>query len=244
MKSILSRQNIKFKEWQSLLIARGIKKLRRGLVAGPKIVSECGREPNARELLITAKMQIPMLQKNTLIYELNSELFRELDIFGTKAPLLIVDLPPLPAWESSPPEGLELVVALSDPGNLGAVLRSAVAFGVSRVVLCQECSSPYLPRAIRTSSGACFKIPLYRGPSIQEIQPTNSFTLELFGESVANFNWPKNLTLILGEEGQGIPKNLKSHALTIPIDSTSESLNAMVAASIALFSYRSRWPLT
>lgn len=244
MKSIQSRQNEKFKTWLSLLEGRGIKKQRQAIISGSRLVSEFLKLHSslARELLVPSKNASHIDAPKVEVFDLATELFRELDIFGTKSPLLVVETPSLEPWIEHPPKGLELIVALSDPGNLGAVLRSALAFNANRVVLCQECSSPFLPKAIRASSGACFALPLIAGPSIHEIKPQSAHCLDLEGEALTQFQWPQDLSLVLGEEGQGIPQSLHAKALTIPIHNKSESLNAMAAASIALFSYRSAWP--
>lgn len=177
-------------------------------------------------------------------------LFDELDVSGTHSPLLLMKTPAIPeANLKDSPEGLELLCALGDPANVGAVLRSAAAFGVSRVILLKECASPFHPKAVRAASAATLLTPLAKGPSIRDL-PTLAaedalhgpvLALDMDGKDIAEYEWPTSARLLLGEEGQGVPASSKFQFLSIPMQPGVESLNATIAASIALFaSYRSR----
>lgn len=184
------------------------------------------------------------------VISLARPLFDELDVSGTHSPLLLAKTPVIPeANLKQPPEGLELLLALGDPSNVGAVLRSAAAFGVSRVILLKECASPFHPKAVRAASAATLLTPLAKGPSIQDL-PTLAqegaihgpiLALDMDGKDIGDYEWPSSSRLLLGEEGQGVPASSKFEYLSIPMHSGIESLNATIAASIALFaSYRSR----
>jgi TrmH family RNA methyltransferase len=242
MNEIASAQNAKFKLWSSLLEARGIKKAGRALISGRKLVEEfLAQHPgDAEDILFPPKGDSFDFPSDVKAYQLASPLFKELDVMGTKSPLLVVKTPTLKNWTAATPQGLELIVALSDPGNMGALLRSAEAFGVSQVILTEESCSPFLPKAIRASSGACFRLPLCHTGPLADITASPAYALDMHGESLAEFSWPKDLYLILGEEGRGIPKSLAATSISIPMRGKVESLNAMAAASIALYSYRFR----
>lgn len=230
-----SRQNIRFKDWLSLLEGRGIKKSRRALVSGPKIVAEILDSGLARELLLPPKSGLPAPEVKS--YRMSAPLFKELDVLGTNSPLLVVETPEVAEWQPGPPSGLELVVALSDPGNLGALLRSAEAFGARRVILCEECCSPFLPKVTRGASGANLRLPLARAGSLAGLKLQSAYGLHMDGSDIREFNWPRDLFLVLGEEGRGLPHDLNLTKVSIPMGGKTESLNATVAASIALFSY-------
>lgn len=236
---IESRQNVKFKNWLSLLEAKGIKKSGLALISGRKLVDEfLEQNPRqARDLILPEKLGTPSLPSNIGIHTLSYPLFSELDVFGTHTPLLVVDAPNLSKWSAGKPKGLCLIAALSDPGNLGALLRSAEAFGVTQVILTQECCSPYLPKAIRASSGASFRLELLRAGPLEKIEKLDGFSLDMNGADIGQLEWPKNLYLVLGEEGRGVPANLKLRPLSIPMQGNIESLNATTAAAIAMYSY-------
>jgi len=242
MNEINSRQNVKFKTWLSLTEARGIKKSGLALISGEKLVQEFLRQnpSQAADLIYPPKAREIAAPKNVKSYSLSAPLFKSLDVLGTHAPLLCVRTPEIAEWKGGAPQGLELILALSDPGNLGALLRSAEAFGVTRVILTQESAMPFLPKTIRASSGAVLRISLCKfSLPLAEVTADSLYALDMNGTDIRQFQWPNDLYLVLGEEGRGIPPSLKTKTLTIPMARTVESLNAMVAASIALFSYRS-----
>jgi TrmH family RNA methyltransferase len=170
-------------------------------------------------------------------------LFDILDEFGTHAPLLVLPTPELPAFDSAvAPAGVEVLVASQDPSNLGAILRSALAFGARQVVLLQECAHPFLPKVMRASAGANFKLPLARGPSIRDVEGA-AIALDMSGAPIDAFAFPRDCRLLLGEEGAGIPATFKGLRVAIPISGEADSLNVAVAAGIALAAYRRQHPL-
>ncbi|MGE4131871.1 MAG: TrmH family RNA methyltransferase [Bdellovibrionales bacterium] len=240
---IASAQNAKYKTWLSLTTTKGIRAEAQALVSGAKLTAEFARlwPDKISAVLMTLKMPPPNWlssckgAENT--FELSHELFQSLDVLGTHHPLLVVEAPPLKKWDVHlDPQGLELVVALGDPNNLGALLRSAEAMGAARVILTEEAASPYLPRAIRAASGSTFRIPLLRGPALKEVK--SGLALDAEGDDISTFQWPRDARLILGQEGQGLPPTLHAQKLKIPMSGQVESLNATVAASLALFTYR------
>lgn len=242
-KEITSRHNAKFKLWFSLLESKGIKKDRLCLVGGAKLIDELVRQGAERivEFILPPKGSAPA--QDWPATRLTGELFNELDISGTKSPLAVVRTLELPKWVPGDSKGLQLVLALSDPNNLGALLRSCEAFKARRIILTTECCSPFLPRAIRSSAGSVFRLPLNVGPSLASLDVTDGLGLHMEGENLLEFKWPENATLILGEEGRGLPEHLHLRRIRIPMAKNIDSLNATVAASIALYSYRSQYPI-
>ena len=105
-------------------------------------------------------------------------------------------------------------------------------------MLLQECATPFHPKAVRAASGQLMKVPLAVGPSIKELTGNQLFALDMDGENIAKFRWPRNVRLVLGQEGPGLPDLPGLTKLKIPMANQVESLNATVAASVALFSYR------
>ena len=240
MNELTSAHNAKYKRWLSLLDSKGIKKEELALLSGPKLVREflASWPEQVEDILFPPKIQdeFPTTFRKTL---LSSPLFKELDILGTRQPLLVVHTRTIPVWKSEPPRGLELIVGLGDPANLGALLRSAEAFGASRVILTRECASPFLPKALKASANSAFRVPLASGPALKDLDLPLAYGLDMEGEDLSKFKWPKDAQLVLGEEGQGLP-DLNLKRLKIPMCGSAESLNATVAAAVALYSFRTR----
>lgn len=241
IQELSSPSNAKFKTWASLLESRGIKKEGLAILSGPKVVKEIlQQQPLLIEDVLLPPKSEP-IEFSGPQTRLSAELFKTLDVIGTHSALAVVRVPEIKPWSSTngKADGLELILALSDPSNLGSCLRSAEAFGVTRVILTRESSSPFLPKALRAASGSSFRLQLFSTGPLAEL-PTleNLVGLDMQGESLRTYVWSKNTHLVLGEEGQGLPKSLNLKTIAIPIAKTVESLNATVAAATAMFSYR------
>src|SRR5262249_55489643 len=153
---IASRYNAHFKELKSMLEPKGAKKTGQALISGRKIVPEFIADAT---LGIAENGEWPSeLEQPREIIGLDRALFKDLDIFGTHYPLLVHPIPKIANWTSSEPQGLEIVLSLQDPSNLGAALRSAEAFGARQVILLKECAFAFHPKAVRASSGSCFRL--------------------------------------------------------------------------------------
>jgi RNA methyltransferase, TrmH family len=125
---------------------------------------------------------------------------------------------------------------ISDPGNVGTVLRSALAFGAASVALGPDCADPYGPKAVRASMGALFAVPLARYAEVSEL-PGTTAALDAHAQTpIAELAADGPLTLLVGAERAGLPDDVLAactRRVRIPIH--SESLNAAMAAAVALY---------
>lgn len=242
---ISSSSNAQFKQWQSLLSAKGIREHRQFFLMGEKLVTEFLKSPvkgfSAEYLLFKEEVSLKTTARKTA---LSKELFDELDVLGTKFPMLVLSFQDFPEKEFSvAPSGLELICPLGDPRNLGALLRTAVAFGASELVLTKESAHPFLPQAIKASAGAALNLKISRTPlSLGEIPLTGAnFALDLHGESLLTAKWPADIRLWVGEEGPGLSLKHEQKKImkfiNIPT-SNVESLNAMVSTSLAIWEWK------
>jgi len=122
---------------------------------------------------------------------------------------------------------------VKDPGNVGTVLRGALAFGAASVAIGPDTADPYGPKAVRASMGAIFAVPVARVASVDELPGPRVALVAREGEPLT----PGHVgSLIVGAERAGLPAevvegcDLVRH---IPIE--SESLNAAMAATVALY---------
>lgn len=261
---IQSVQNDHYKHWRQCLTSKGIHKWHEFFLFGSKVILEAlqTRPEICSGLLFAHGRPVREADEATLrshveklglpVYELDPELFDELDEFGTHFPLLTVRTPQLTPWNPEMAvQGLEVLAPLGDPSNLGSLIRNCAALGVTRLVLLKESASPFHPKAVRAASGALFQIEICEGPSIHELQGLAPLNLEAFfcldfeGQPLPTHKWPKVARLLVGQEGPGIPAELaqKLQRLTIPQNPNVESLNATAAATLAVYSYRTQYPL-
>lgn len=240
--SIESLSNEKFKTWKSCLESRGIEKHGLFLAFGEKVVNETLKNyPESVSALLTPGSSEKDFGKFT-VFSLALPLFAELDLFGTGSPILVCKTPDIFLSDlNESPQGLEVLSPLGDPSNQGALIRSAVAFGATKIILLKEAANPFHPKSVRAASGAILSLKFEKGPSVKDLKPTkNTFCLDMMGEPIENFKFPKDFRFLVGEEGPGIPKNLDIPRLKIQMSEKIDSLNATIAASLAMHAYRSQ----
>lgn len=146
---------------------------------------------------------------------------------------------PLPEYY---PEGL--IVALDrvqDPGNLGAILRTADAMGACGLLLGEGCADPYAPKPIRASMGSIYHIPVWTGSLEQELKrlKEQGFTL-VCGHLKGQNTLPKvgnRCALVIGNESSGVSDEAAEQCekYRLPMYGLAESLNASVAAGILIY---------
>lgn len=240
MLSIDSAENATFKKILSLATAKGLKKEGLFLLSGESLIREFLQAPHLEihyEILTARHKPVAKLADKNKTLQLSRPLFEVLDAIGTGFNILVLQQPVLPKLDpaqirSHKPEGIELVVPIGDPGNLGAMIRSAEAFGVARVIMTEEAAHPFLPKSVKSSAGSVLRMPMMRGPALKQF-PDSCVALDTNGTLIDEFEWPANMMLVVGEEGRGLGDAKFKRRLTIPTKGV-ESLNAVVAASVAL----------
>lgn len=130
---------------------------------------------------------------------------------------------------------------LQDPGNLGTIIRSAVAFGFENVCLGDGTVDIYNEKVIRASEGMIFNINVSKLNLETDLFELKSLGYKIIGtkldsnNSITNFNNEK-VAIVIGNEGSGINQNIEcDDFITIPMTETCESLNAGVCASILMY---------
>lgn len=249
---IASAANPRVKLLRAIAGSRGVRRHRRALVCGRRIVDELVRRHPERIESLVYRAGDAALEEDLLAAPasealvLPRSLFKEIDPFGVEPPLAVVVVEPLAPWDpAGEHDGLTLFLPLGDPENLGAALRSAAAFSVDRVVLLEEAAHPFHPRAIRAAAGACFDLTLRTGPSLDGLVEAPPPGLDLVvldrdGEPIERVPAAGDRGLVVGEEGRGIPERAGLRRVTIPIAEPVESLNGAVAVAIALWELRGR----
>ena len=137
-----------------------------------------------------------------------------------------------------------LVVGLQDPGNLGTIIRSAEAFGTGGVLLAEKTVSPFNPKVVRASAGSFFRLPVVTTKLSAAVATLRARGLRLVASSshkgtpAAEANLSSALALLIGNEGEGLPREASAvvdETVAIPHSPKVESLNAGIAASILMY---------
>ncbi|MEW5985502.1 MAG: RNA methyltransferase [Chloroflexota bacterium] len=131
---------------------------------------------------------------------------------------------------------------IANPGNLGAILRTAAAAGVDGVLLAPGCVDAYNPKVVRGGMGAHLRLPIQAAdwPVIGEMTAQMDRWLATVGGQLpyTSVDWRRPAALIIGSEAEGAgdqAQRLATGRLFIPMRAATESLNAAVAAGVILF---------
>lgn len=156
-------------------------------------------------------------------------------------------LPALLPAEKAPVQGKYLAAEnIQDPGNLGAMMRTGEALGISGLFLLGKCCDPFSPKVLRAGMGAVFRLPLYEAPVFSETASAlhgQGFTTfaavpDASAEKVTQCDFPQGSVLLVGNEGNGLlPETIRacSHCVTIPMAGRAESLNAASSSAILMW---------
>jgi len=153
---------------------------------------------------------------------------------------------PLPNEALNTHKGLIVVLdEIQDPGNLGTLLRSSVAFGADAVVLLGNAVDAYNPKVIRASAGLQFALPVFKMTYQDFAALANRNNAPVYitsshvEETLYNINFQKHCYIVLGNEGNGVNEHFaqslsNARFITIPINPRVESLNVAICGSILL----------
>jgi TrmH family RNA methyltransferase len=179
------------------------------------------------------------------LIEVSARAFASLAATESTQELLALLEPRRWSWEDLA-AGHALIVVLDgiqDPGNAGAIVRSAEAFGATGAVLLEHCARVANPKFLRATAGSIFRLPFLEGLAVEALTTLRQHSkLQMYALSagaplpVTEADFRSSCLLAVGSEGHGVSPELLSQARAISISTSKvESLNAAVACSIALF---------
>ncbi len=158
------------------------------------------------------------------------------------SPGVLAVLPVEPRPLPTEPDLLLILDAITNPGNLGTMLRTAAAAGVDGVLLGPGTVDPYNPKVVRGSMGALLRLPVVQATWAEIGQRTAGMDVRLAaaqdGTAYTVVDWTRRVALLIGNEAQGAGREAEALAtgrVTIPMVDSTESLNAAIAAGILLF---------
>lgn len=193
------------------------------------------------------------VDKKTLVALAGDELHQ--GVVAEAPPYVYADSDQLLA-ESAQKEVVTVVLLdeLTDPHNIGAIVRTAAALDVFAVFLPKHRSAGITPAVIKASSGAVFHVPIAQVTNLvtltERLKAAGFWVYGAAGEGEQDFRAAHYMTrtaLVIGSEGKGIRRGLRKHLdalLAIPMTGGTSSLNASVAAALFIFeAYRARHPM-
>ena len=210
------------------------------LLQGKKAILEYPEQIDT--LLITKKMPLSLPLSPKRSYWVSQEMIKK--ISGSPSPEPYLATVPLPSF--SPLNGKTRLLALdriSDPGNLGTLIRTALALGCDGIFLTTPSADPFMDKALRAAKGATFHLPLCMGTEeelLSLIKHNNAFVYIADRKGTSTFSFSLPFVLILGNESHGVSKPLQSQgsSIAIPISNATNSLNVAVAGGILMYAFQ------
>lgn len=228
--------------WGELRSKKRVRQEQRAVfVEGLKLVRELA-EMGIVQTLITIEEQRRLFARYACEHVVvSSQVMRKLSaVEAYEGVAAIVSLPQESALAQA-----QAIVALdrvSDPGNLGTILRTALALGWHGAFLLDGCCDPYNDKALRAAKGATFRLPWQEGSwqKLAQLVQQQHFTMlaaDLQGVPLAAVERPHKPLLVLGNESLGLSKEAQQlcQRITIPLAGDMESLNVGAAAAILIY---------
>lgn len=211
------------------------------IVEGFKTLSEIDGSL-LRTLIVTKEADVGLVPFCENTFLVTDEVLRK--ISSSKEPEGILAEVALPKQQDlSSSSKLVVLDGLQDPGNVGTIFRTALAFGWDGMILLDGSCDPFNDKALRAAKGATFKIPYLQMSKEAFLNWALEHSFKLFaahlkGSFVEQLAFPSKVALIFGSEGKGVSKELLklSESVTIPMSCLVESLNVAVSAGILLHS--------
>jgi TrmH family RNA methyltransferase len=188
-------------------------------------------------------------ERGIRVYELAPGVVERVADTVTPQPLLaVVRTPVASLGDLAGATFVVVCVDVRDPGNAGAVIRSADAAGADGVVCCAGTVDPFNPKTVRASAGSVLHLPVVAGGEPTEVLGAlRARGLRCLaavahgGEDYTKVDLVRPLALVLGNEASGLPETLGDRidrGLTIPMAGKAESLNVSMAAAVLCFEVR------
>jgi TrmH family RNA methyltransferase len=235
---IESLQNSKVKEWIKLKEKKYRDLNNLFLIEGDHLLNEAMIKGVVREIISTDKLfdfeGIPF-------YEVNDSIMKKMSnqVSGTNVICVCEKL-----REREIIGNVCLLDNIQDPGNLGTIIRSAVAFNIDTIIVSPDTVDLYNDKTIRSSEGMLFHINVIKLNLEDAIDSLKNKDYKIYGTNVENgldlkeTSFLNKVAVIIGNEGNGVKKALQDKCdslIYIPISSSCESLNAGIAASIIFY---------
>ena len=240
---ITSLDNERIKGYIKLKDRKYRKKTNTFLIEGRHLVLEAYKAGKIVELILEKDEVLPL---NLPTIYVTNEIISKISEMDN--PSTVMALCKMDNQEEVKGNKILMLDGIQDPGNLGTIIRSSLAFNIDTIVLSPECVDLYNPKVIRSTQGMIFNINIIRKelePIIHTLKeqeiPVYGTNVE-YGEDVTYLKEKdkKSFALIMGNEGQGVRREILEMCdkfLFIDMNDKVESLNVAVATSILLYEF-------
>lgn len=214
------------------------------LVEGEHLIKEAEKSNSLVKVILTEDKE---LETNKEILYVTHEIMKKLSNLDTPPEMIGV----CKINDNNKVKG-NIILALDDiqdPGNLGTIIRSAVAFNIKTILLSENTVDLYNPKVLRSTQGLLFYTNIIRCDLEKELKKLKEEQYSIYvtnveeGKEINKMNVAEKLVLVMGNEGNGVSSNIKSlkdENIYIKTNNLVESLNVGVATSILLYELDSK----
>ena len=233
VKKIASLKEKKFRIKENAFLVEGFKRVKEAFSRGAKVQSVVGTESALEKLskdLSFKDFPCEVIEVSESVYERISD---SVTPQGVSAVIGIEE-------KKSSGKISVLLDGVSDPGNMGTIIRTLSAVGIDKLYLV-GCCDPYSPKAVRASMSGIYFVNIEEttySEAFEKLGDSKIVVADMGGENVFGFIPPEKYCLVIGNEANGVSEEVKRRAdrvIGIPMNAHTESLNAAVSLSVILY---------
>ena len=234
VKEIAALKMRKYRKKSGLYIVEGVKMVREAIERGIKPKLIVVTERNSDKFTFSDRFSDRIIVTEEVYLKMSDEV----------TPQGVLAILEIPKNQLSVPNGDCLFLeGVSDPGNLGTIVRTAVAAGYGEIYAA-DCADFYSPKAVRSSMSGIFSAKIYAGEKEEiysAIKECEIVAADMDGEDVFGFMPKGKVCIILGNEANGISERTKAYAdkvLKIPMNEGIESLNVAISGAVMMYALK------
>ena len=238
---VTSLDNEKVKKFKKLQKKKYRDEYDQYIVEGLHLIYEAYKTGAIQELILLEGVDVPVPVPYTYY---SAEVMRKISSMDTPSTIMAL----CNRFNKDTIKGDRILIldGIQDPGNLGTIIRSAVAFDIETIILTENTVDLYNPKVLRATQGMFYHINIINMPGIDVMMLLHNLEIPIYGTSVVNgydvreleSSEKEKFALVMGNEGNGVRDEISSLCdknLYIKMNSNVESLNVGIAASILLY---------
>lgn len=239
---VTSLDNDKVKKFKKLQQKKYRDEYKQYIVEGEHLVIEAYKSGAIQEILVVENSETPVFQVPCTYY--SKEVMKKISSMDTASSVMAL----CNKRENMGIRGNRILIldGIQDPGNLGTIIRSAVAFNIDTIILTENTVDLYNPKVLRATQGMFFHINVVCMKGLEAIELLRKNGIPIYGTSVVDgydvrkleVSEKKKFALVMGNEGNGVREEISklcTKNLYINMNDKVESLNVAIATSILLY---------
>ena len=243
---IISSSNNLFKNTKKLLNSQERKKVKKFIVEGYRIVSDAVRhKADIDYIVVCSDYSNTTFEDKYKVYRMDKKLFSQIsDTVNSQGIIAVVNYPQNVNPEYKNLESIVYLDGVSDPGNMGTILRTCDAMGVDAVIVSKGCVDIYNPKVVRSTMASLFNVPVVYDTTedmldkLKENEYTVIGTILDGSDTIFNCDLTQKTVIVMGNEANGISEKVRKQCdvrIRIPMTGGAESLNVAVCCSMVLY---------